>query len=99
MVKHIQGIGNMNFPFIQKEINDNVKIRTFKSDVDSGELMWHRDRENRVVEVIEGNGWKLQLDEKLPIEMKKGEEYLIPEGVYHRTIKGEGDLTIKVTFQ
>jgi hypothetical protein len=30
--------------------------------------------------------------------MKKGGKYTIPEGVYHRTIKGDGDLKIKITF-
>jgi hypothetical protein len=58
----------------------------------------HRDRETRLVEVIDGNGWQLQLDNELPVEMKKGGKYTIPEGVYHRTIKGEGSLKIKITF-
>jgi hypothetical protein len=30
--------------------------------------------------------------------MIKGGEYIIPEGIYHRTIKGDGDLKIKITF-
>lgn len=85
-------------PYIDSEITENSKIRMFNSEVDSGELHWHRDRETRLIEVIEGNGWLLQLDNELPIKMNKGEEYLIPEGIYHRTIKGDGDLKIKVTF-
>jgi oxalate decarboxylase/phosphoglucose isomerase-like protein (cupin superfamily) len=85
-------------PYIDSEITENSKIRVFNSDVDSGELHWHRDRETRLVEVIEGNGWSLQLDNGLPIKMNVGGEYLIPEGIYHRTIKGEGDLKIKITF-
>ena len=85
-------------PYIDSEITENSKIRMFNSEVDSGELHWHRDRETRLIEVIEGNGWLLQLDNELPIKMNKGEEYLIPEGIYHRTIMGDGDLKIKVTF-
>jgi len=85
-------------PYIDSEITEKSKIRVFNSDVDSGELHWHRDRETRLIEVIEGNDWSLQLDNKLPIKMSVGNEYLIPEGVYHRTIKGKGDLKIKITF-
>jgi oxalate decarboxylase/phosphoglucose isomerase-like protein (cupin superfamily) len=85
-------------PYIDSEITENSKIRVFNSEVDSGELHWHRDRETRLVEVIEGNGWELQLDDKLPVKMEVGSEYLIPKGIYHRTIKGYGDLKIKITF-
>ena len=85
-------------PYLDSEITENSKLRVFSSEVDSGELHWHRDREDRIVEVIEGNGWMLQLDNHLPIKMEIGKEYFIPEGIYHRTIKGEGDLKIKLKF-
>jgi len=99
VVKHIQVIGNMNeLPFIQENISDTIKIRTFTEDTDSGELMWHRDRENRLVEILESNGWKYQSDNNLPIEMKKGDKIFIPKGEYHRVIKGDGDLVIRVTM-
>ena len=94
---HIQVFGNMK-PYQDLQITEKSKIRVFESNVDSGELHWHRDRENRLIEVLEGNGWMLQLDDELPVEMKVGNQYLIPEGVYHRTIKGEGDLKIKINF-
>lgn len=85
-------------PYIDSEITKNSKIRVFESNTDSGELHWHRDREDREVEILEGKGWLLQLDNQLPVEMKKGNKYFIPEGVYHRTIKGEGSLKIKITY-
>ena len=85
-------------PYQDLKITEKSKIRVFESNVDSGELHWHRDREDRIVEVLEGNGWKLQLDNQLPVEMEIGKKYFIPEGVYHRTIKGNGDLKIKITF-
>lgn len=85
-------------PYQDLQITEKSKIRVFESNVDSGELHWHRDRETRLIEVLEGNGWMLQLDDELPVEMKMGNQYLIPEGVYHRTIKGEGDLKIKINF-
>jgi len=83
-------------PFIQEDISDTIKIRTFSEDTESGELMWHRDRENRLVEILESNGWKYQSDNSLPVEMKKGDKIFIPEGLYHRVIKGSGDLIIKL---
>lgn len=85
-------------PYEDLEISEKSKIRIFESNVDSGELHWHRDREDRIVEVLEGNGWLLQLDNQLPVKMEIGKKYFIPEGVYHRTIKGNGDLKIKITF-
>jgi len=85
-------------PYEDLQISEKSKIRIFESNVDSGELHWHRDREDRIVEVLEGNGWLLQLDNQLPVEMEIGKKYFIPEGVYHRTIKGDGDLKIKINF-
>jgi hypothetical protein len=85
-------------PYLDSEITENSKLRVFSSEVDSGELHWHRDREDRIVEVIEGNEWKLQLDNELPVKMEIGKKYLIPEGIYHRTIKGNGDLKIRIVF-
>lgn len=83
-------------PYQDSKINDNEKIRVFTHDVDSGELMWHRDRNDRIVEILESDGWKLQLDNELPVDMLVGKKYFIPEGVYHRTIKGKGNLVIKI---
>ena len=85
-------------PYKDLEVTEKSKIRIFESNVDSGELHWHRDRETRLVEVIEGDGWLLQLDNELPVKMIKGGKYTIPEGIYHRTIKGYGDLKLKITF-
>lgn len=85
------------FPFSQIE-KDGKKIRTFKKDVDTEELVWHRDREDRLVEVLEGSGWELQLDNELPKKMKPGDTFIIPEGVYHRVKRGNDDLKISITF-
>jgi len=85
-----------DFPFHQ-EIIGNKKIRTFSPDVDSEELKWHRDRENRLVEVLEGNNWYLQMDDELPKRLTVGEKYYIPIGVYHRVIKGDGELKVLIT--
>ena len=85
-------------PYKDRQISETSKVRIFKSDVDSGELQWHRDREDRLVEVIEGNGWKFQLDNQLPINLTEGQLLLIPKGTYHRIFKGNSDLKIKIDF-
>ena len=85
----------MILPFQETKINDNMFIREFCQDTDSGEFMWHRDREDRVVESIGDTDWMLQLDDELPKRIEG--EMIIPMGVYHRLIKGTGDLKIRLT--
>lgn len=84
----------MKLPFIEEQIGENLFIRTFKQETDSGELVWHRDREDRIIEVIGETNWGLQLDNQLPIKLEGRVE--IPKGIYHRLIKGDGDLRIKL---
>ena len=89
--------GNMKFPFEEKIVG-NKKLRTFSPNVDDGELKWHRDREDRLVEVLEGEDWYLQMDDEFPKKLVVGEKYYIPEGVYHRVIKGNQELKVLITF-
>ena len=47
----------------QENITPNKFIRTFKSDVDSSELVWHRDKKSRIVawtflSVEQQSNWK-----------------------------------------
>jgi hypothetical protein len=85
----------MILPFQETKLdNNNVFIREFKQDTDSGEFMWHRDREDRIIESIGETDWQIQLDDELP-KIIEGEVF-IPMGVYHRVIKGTGDLKIKL---
>jgi hypothetical protein len=46
--------------------------------------------------VLEGSGWKLQLDNMLPVELKREKIYTIPMMEYHRLIKGTGKLVVKI---
>ena len=86
----------MNFPFEEEKIDEYNFIRTFPADVDEMDLIWHADKENRIITVLEGNGWKFQFDEELPIEMTKGKSISILKGRIHRVIKGNGPLVIKL---
>lgn len=82
-------------PYIEKSDNSHF-IRTFYEDTPSEELKWHFDDENRKIIPISGDGWKIQIDESLPQDLVTGTEYFIPVDVYHRIIKGKGDLVIKL---
>ena len=86
----------MDFPFEEEQIDQYNFIRTFPVDVDEMDLIWHADKENRIVTVLEGNGWKFQFDEELPIEMTNGLSISIFEGRIHRVIRGNGPLKIKL---
>ena len=77
-------------------IESNVIVRTFSEDVKSEELVWHRDKNDRVVEVIQSNGWKFQMDNELPKTLESGNVVEIPKETFHRVIKGEGNLIIKI---
>jgi len=84
----------MSLPFQENKISDNTFIRIFSQNTDSGEFMWHRDREDRIIESIETTDWKIQIDNELP-KVIEGEVF-IPMGVYHRLIKGTDNLKIKL---
>ena len=79
-----------------KPYTDIGIIRLFSSEVDSEELVWHRDKENRKVEVLEGEGWQFQFNGSLPFELAEGRKFDIPEGMYHRVIKGKTKLVLKI---
>lgn len=81
-----------------EEINESHRVRVFSEGVDDEDLKWHRDREDRLVEVIEGDGWMIQFDNELPKKLTPGTQIVIPEGVYHRVIKGSSELKVKVHF-
>jgi quercetin dioxygenase-like cupin family protein len=80
----------------QEVIQDNTKIRKFSLDIDLNELMWHRDEKDRYVTILEGKDWEFQLDNELPLELKKGDCIFIPKQTYHRIIKGTTDLIIQI---
>lgn len=85
----------MKHPFKQRKSGLKL-IREFSSDVAEKELVWHRDHLDRYVKIQEGVGWKLQLENKLPIELEPGLTYYIPKKTYHRVIKGTGALVVEI---
>lgn len=75
-------------------IEEKDTVRTFNQEVDANELVWHRDREDREILALHETDWMLQLDNELPVSLN--ERIKIEAGVWHRLIKGTGDLTIKI---
>jgi hypothetical protein len=82
-------------PYLDKEVTDSYVIREFDESIDPTELMWHRDKEDRLVEAIEATDWKVQLDNQMPVLLDR--PIFIPKGVWHRAIKGSSTLKIKIT--
>ena len=73
---------------------DDGDIRTFSKDVDSHELKWHRDDEDRIVPPVGRHAWMFQRDDHLT-ERISG-EIRIARGEWHRVIKGTTDLVVRI---
>lgn len=87
-----------NFPFETLHSAGGLEIRKFSAFLEEDELSWHRDREDRVVTLLSGSGWMLQLDESKPILMSPGKDFFVPAGVWHRAIRlnESTDLVVQV---
>jgi hypothetical protein len=85
----------MEFPFTQETFDGKI-LRTFSSEVNEDELKWHYDLKDRKIQIIKGDNWELQMDKELPERLTPLKEYFIPKGVYHRVIKGEGELVVLI---
>ena len=81
-------------PYTDIEVTDSYIIREFSENIDPIELLWHRDDENRTVEILGETDWKLQLDNQLPTSMNQ--PIFIPKHEWHRVIKGTGTLKLKI---
>jgi quercetin dioxygenase-like cupin family protein len=86
----------MTNPYTNTPITQTSVIREFSSEVDPMELVWHQDEEDRTIEILEGEGWQLQRDNELPLELKTGDIIFIPMGQIHRVIKGNTNLKIQI---
>ena len=86
----------VKYPFSEEIVSENVYRRTFAEGVDDDELIWHRDHEERVITVVESNGWKFQAENELPIYLTPGDQVTVKAEEWHRVIKGEGNLVVEV---
>ena len=84
-------------PYNDVRLNRGTLLREFNSRINDIEYTWHRDEDDRIIEVFSGAGWQLQLDNQLPVLLESGCEYYIPAGVWHRLHKGQDNLTILIS--
>lgn len=81
-------------PYTDIEVTDKYIIREFSENIDPIEMLWHRDLEDRTIEILGETDWKIQLDNQLPTSMNQ--PIYIPRHLYHRVIKGTGNLLLKI---
>lgn len=81
-------------PYSETKENGYI-IREFSSSTSSFEFVWHRDKEDRIVEALHDTDWKFQLDNEPPKILSKNKLF-IPKETYHRLIKGTGNLKVKI---
>jgi hypothetical protein len=81
-------------PYTDIETTSEYIIREFDENIDPVELLWHRDDENRTIEIIGKTNWQVQLDNELPTSLNKS--IFIPRHCWHRVIKGSGKLQLKI---
>lgn len=72
---------------------EDGEIRIFPEDTQKKDLVWHRDREDRIIEPLHETDWKFQFDNEVPIALDR---LFIEKDTYHRLIKGTGSLKLKV---
>ena len=84
----------MTKPYKDLEITDSYIIREFSENIDPIELLWHRDDESRIVEIIGNTDWQIQLDNQLPSSLN--DHIFIPRHEWHRVVKGTGTLKLKI---
>lgn len=83
-------------PYTDKKLSEGSFLREFSELTESEELVWHRDHKDRYVTVVEGKGWQLQFDNRLPANLNEGDTVLIPKNTYHRLHKGSTKLVVEI---
>jgi len=81
--------------YVDKQYEQFI-IREFSQDISQDELVWHRDKRNRVILPVECEGWMIQFDNNPPEEMLPNVSIFVECEKYHRIIKGKGRLVIRI---
>jgi len=94
----MNSLDNYYKPFedFEKSIYNRVFTRVIKEDVKQEQLIWHKDKKERIVKVVYGTGWKLQNDNELPTELEIGQNYHINKEQFHRLHKGSSELKLEI---
>jgi|TARA_R100000426_G_scaffold41753_1_gene32238 hypothetical protein len=83
-------------PYREKKIDDQTFLREFSVEIEDSELEWHRDAEDREIEVVAGKNWKFQYDNCLPVVIEPGYKISVEKNEWHRIIKGDTNLKVVV---
>jgi len=71
-------------------------VREFNQSSPDDEFVWHRDKSDRKIIAEEGDEWFIQMDNEMPQVIELNKPFYIKEGVYHRILKGKGNLKLKI---
>jgi hypothetical protein len=88
------GLEENKRPYRDIKVTKDYILREFSKDVNPIELKWHRDKEDRIVEIVGKTDWEVQIENQLPTSLN--ESVFIPKGEWHRLIKGNGKLVLKI---
>ena len=89
LVKPVEGK-----PYKEIDLGGDKFLRIFPEDTPEESLKWHWDEEYREVYPLNSSNWQFQFDNKLPQPINN--VIKIPEGEFHRVIKGTGELMILI---
>jgi hypothetical protein len=84
-------------PYLDIKPSKSFFIRVFFPWASEKDIVWHRDKCNREVKVLLNSGWEFQHDNSLPFSLKGN--LFIEKEKYHRLIKGNGLLLLKIKEQ
>jgi hypothetical protein len=86
-------------PYKEVKLGKNKYKRLFSKDVNSDELTWHRDLQNRIIYTKDKTDWQFQFNNNPPIDIEQNKKISIPKNTYHRLIKGKEDLSLIVMIE
>jgi quercetin dioxygenase-like cupin family protein len=86
-------------PYSDLDLGRGFVQRHFLEDVEDHELVWHRDKKDRHVTVMQGDDWWFQFDNEMPTRIKQGDTIHVPAMTYHRLLKGDGSLVLRIEEQ
>jgi len=78
----------------EREISNNIFVREFPSFTNPNQLKWHMDDEDRIITCQIPTNWQIQLENQLPVPLNM--PIFIERHQWHRLIKGEGPLILKI---
>ena len=80
----------------QHGTGESYILRTFEENVEDNEFVWHRDLKTRKVTPLVTHNWSLQFDDRPPFKLQTGVEVVILKETYHRLLKGDGKLVVRI---